>query len=286
MQSAHLPSGRWPAGAGPVFMRSARGVFGERRWRLGPKVGSAFLEPGKDIFGNVEFGPWWQRGAGDQGDGQAKDAGGVEFGPGGGAPGILGHDPLDPVPAQEGEVAVEGERATCDLDMTIRQGWRSFGRIDEAEQVVVLRLCRKGREGLAADGEEDALVRTVEGCDRGGSDRDIGPVVTRLRRPGWPGKRGERDAGLFRRHHRVSAHLSGEGMAGVDQVGDTVSAEPRGEALSTAEASGSDRQGVRQRCGHPAGKRNGCRDAAFGHCGGEQACLGRAAEYEEPWGHG
>ncbi len=113
------------------------------------------------------------------------------------------------------------ERTARDDSFGVGQRQRHLRRIDQAQQVVMLRLGREGREGLPADGQEDPAGLFRQGGDGGG---DIGDMASsrRPRRPptarahsaisGIPASRSGRDG--------VAAHLGGKGMGRVDDMGD------------------------------------------------------------------
>lgn len=217
----------------------------------------------------------------DQDHGKAKRAGGGQFRIRAAAACVLGDDMGDGVLAHQGFVGLHREGAFGEDHGRIGQGKRGFGRIDEAQKVVVLRFGGEGVEGLLADGEEDAGRGVGQGRDSGFGRGDMGPAVALCRRPSGAFEGEERGSGFGAGGEGITAHLRGKGVGGVDHMGDGIAADVSGEAFGTAKAADAGGQGL----GH-GGIGAACVgenrvDALAGEFGGEAGGFRRAAEKKD-----
>lgn len=242
-------------------------------------------QPAQDGMGAVDFIARWQHGAVDQDDRQVERAGGEQLGLRAGAAGIFAEDKLDAMRLHQGAVAFHVEGATIDDQAVIGQHGRRGGRIDEAQQIMMLGLRGKGIDMHPAQREHDAAWRPSQGSDGPGNVRHMGPAVARLRAPCRASQRDQRHGGDARGLHRVGAHLRGEGVRGVDQMGDAMVAQMAGQPLHPAKAADPHRHrlragmvgapGIAERRGH----------IRVGQQTGERAGLARAAQQQDV-GHG
>lgn len=209
--------------------------------------GSGWGQPGHDLGCAAGDGARRDGRAVDQDDRQVKVAGGSQLGLGPGATGILGDDDVDAVVGQQGAVAFGGEGAPCDDRFGLRQGQRFGRRVDEAQEIVVLRGLREEAKVLATDGKEDSARGLAKGRDGGFKVGDMGPVVLRSGDPGRAFEGDQGRAGFPAGDHGVRAHLRGEGMRRVDHMGDGFGLDIGLEAFGAAEAAHADRQGLGDR---------------------------------------
>lgn len=183
----------------------------------------------------------------DQDDRQVKVAGGGQLGLGPRTSGVLGDDDVDAVIRQKRAVAFHCEGASCDDGMGIGQGQRFGRRVNEAQEIVVLRGLGEEAKVLATDGKEDS-ARGIAQCGDGGIKvGDVGPVVLRSGGPGRAFKGDQGRAGFGAGGHGIRAHLRGEGMRRVDHMGDGFGLDIGLEACGAAEAAHADRQGLGDR---------------------------------------
>lgn len=138
-------------------------------------------EPAQHRLGGLDARTRRDRGPVDQHDRQTQLPRGIELGARALAACVLGHDPLDLVTAQKLQILGQREGAAGGDRLRPGQGQR-IGRIDEAQQVVMLRPAREGREMQAPDGEEDPRGRLGQrlggGLDRGDADPAVpGPAA-------------------------------------------------------------------------------------------------------------
>ena len=220
-----------------------------------------------------------QVGAGDDDDRNAEAGGGGEFGHGRRAAGVLGHHDLYAVLLQQG--AFGGFVVGAAGGQHEGAGRGGGGRVDRAEDVVVLRRRGEWREVFLADGEEDAAGYRAErvggfldGGDfmpgRAGGAGPGGAVYRQQRRPGLGGGGGG-----------VVGHLRGEGVGGVEQGVDLVLAEVGGQAVDAAEAADAAGDRLRDGVAGAAGERQGRVPRAVGERAGQAGSFGGAAEDQD-----
>lgn len=209
----------------------------------------------------------------------------VELGPRSRAAGILGHDDLDVMGAKKRRISGLGERAAGDDDRSLGNGQGMLWRIDQPQKVVMLRLCREGRQILPADRQEDPR-RCIRQFRRGGGHvAHMSPVVAGAGGPGRALEGAKRHACGATCGDGIPAHLHRKGMGRIDHMGDILVPQVALKALSPAEAADSCRQGLRHwRLGAAGIGKHGV-DSRGGERVGELARLGRAAEKKDA-GHG
>ena len=244
------------------------------------------MKPGEDFCRLGNGFRWRQNGAVDQPDRQAERACGLEFRVRALAAGVFGDDQIAAMPPQKRKIAGEIKGAARDFNRDARQGQRCLGRIDKAQEIVMLRLAGKGRQMQPSNGEKHPARRRPEPHSGGFEIGEACPVITGRRRPGWAHQPDQRRAGQGRRRMGVMAHLRGKRMRGVDQMRDLMLAHPDGKPFGTAETAGSDRDGLGARRLCPTGIGQRGPDPAIRHQAGELARLARAAKNEKVRGHG
>ncbi len=205
------------------------------------------VQPGHDLVRVASDGARRDGRAVDQDDRQGKRAGGGQFGLGARATGVLGDDDVDAVVGQQGKVTFGGEGAARDDGMGIGQGQRLGRRVDEAQKVMVLWGLGEKAKVLASDGEEDAARGRTKGSDGGFKVGDMGPVVLRSGNPrrAFEGDQGR--SGFRTCSDGIRAHLRGERVGRVDDMGDGFGIEIGFQALDAAKAADADGQGLGDR---------------------------------------
>lgn len=200
--------------------------------------------------------------------------------------GVFCNDPLDAMTAHKNDITSLGEGTTRDDDGVVWKERRPFRRINEAQDVVMLRLGRKGIDMLATDREKNALPGT---CQRGNCAGDVlrcVPVVSGGGLPGWPCQRDQRNTKLVTRRNSVMAHLRCKGVGRVNDMGDGVFAQVGGKPIDAAEAADPMCDGLLLWSGNAPRIGERCRDASLGHHMREGGCLGGAAQDQEIVAHG
>lgn len=239
------------------------------------------VEPLQHLGDVPDFMPRGQRRARHHQHGQTERACCVELGLRAAATGVLAHHEVDPVRAQQGDVARLVERAARDDDRVLRQGRRLFGCIDESQDVVVLRLHGEGGQVHAAQRQQHALRCAAERC---GSSRQVGhglPAVTGSGLPGLACQRQQGNAGLRASCDGIDAHARRKRMGGVDDVGHAFVLQMAYEAGHTAEAADAHGNRLRSGLGYPAGIGQRGAFAAFGQGQGQRTGFGRATQDQD-----
>lgn len=232
------------------------------------------LDPGHHLLDPLGCGAGRDRGPVDHDDRQAKESCSNDLGTRALATGVLGDDMSDGMLAQQREVIFSREWSARDDGRRSEQGQRGGGRIDKAQQVMVLRTVREIGKVHSADGQEDARRGFGQGAGGGRNVRDLGPAVAVQWRPGFAFQRDQRRVGHRCRRDGIRAHLRGEGMGRVDQMRDGFRPQVCRQPPRTAEAADADRQrlgsgrfgssGVGQDCVQTCPGKRGCKAGGIG----------------------
>jgi hypothetical protein len=195
---------------------------------------------------------------------------------------VLRHHHLDGVLDEQRPLLFLAEGSTLlDVSRMRHRQWR-LNRIDAANEVVMLRSRRKGRDLLPAQSEKYAARRgtqSTHGITRVGY---LGPSISGYGVPGRPAQRNQRRIGLPCRAHRISRHGRRVGMGRIDQGVYACVAQVSCEAGDPTKTAAPYGHGLCQRRDRAAGQRQG-----HGHVG---ACckklrqlprLGRAAKNQD-----
>lgn len=239
------------------------------------------MNPAQDIVGCGAFVPVGLRRTVDHDDRKTKAAGRSEFCVSPRAAGVFRHDKIDVMGLHQGCVGGLGKRAAIDDDFGLRQGQRGFRWVHEAQEVAMLRVGREIGQMHAAHGEHDIARRTLKGRDGRADVGDVGPVIAGLRAPWRPGQRDQRHARRAGGCDGVVAHLAGERVRGVDQMGDLVGAQIGRKPLRPAKPADALRQRLTHGAIHAARETDGAAEARIGHGARQCGRLGRAAKDQE-----
>ena len=239
------------------------------------------IDPAQHVGDVMDFRSLGQVRTVDHQDGQPQHARGGQLGLGTTSAGILADDQIDRLCAQQRCVGFHGEGTAIDDDVVVRQRDVFPRRIDEAQQIVVLRLSGEGIDMHPPQRQHHPPRRAGERGDGTGDVRNPLPAITRLRVPRGAGQREMRDADLRGGGDRVGAYLCGERVRGIHQMRDIGVAQIGYEAFDPAEAANPNRHWLRLRVRDPAriAQRGGKR--ALRQRGGERAGFGGAAEDQD-----
>lgn len=174
------------------------------------------------------------------------------------AAGILGYDQIYAMLLHQRDIAVDGEGAAVDQDFMIGQGGRTGRPVDEAQQIVMMRLGCKGIDVHSAKRQHDPARRTIQ---QGNGVGDIVGVLPLVPDGRFPRRAGQRDIGyaaMGRRDNRMIAHRRGERVGRVYQMGDGMIADVAAQPVHAAEPTDADRDGL------GAGMRHTARIAQYG----------------------
>ncbi|KFI29531.1 hypothetical protein CN97_15320 [Haematobacter massiliensis] len=147
--------------------------------------------------------------------GQAQQAGGAELGFRALASRVLGDDDVDAVSFQKHPLLCRIEGATPDDGAEVRERRRHHRRINQPEQVVVLRETCKSVQILPTDGKEHMPPRARKRCGRGCHIRHRYPAIPGSRHPAGALQPEKRCSGPVAGSTRVAAYSGGEGMGGI-----------------------------------------------------------------------
>ena len=239
------------------------------------------IEPAHHVVRGMQFRARGQGRPVDHQDGYAKGARRHDFGLRAGAACIFGDDKVDGVRLHQFAVAFERERPAIDDQAVARQGRRGGGRIDETQQILMLRLGEEGIRMHTPQREHDAAGRTRQRCDRSRDVSHMGPAIPFLRAPCRARQGDMRDAGQAGGLDRMGAHRRGEGVGRVDQMSDAMHTQiidQPGHAAKPADAHG---DGLRHR---PVGApriAERCRNTLIRQQSGQRARLRCAAQQQD-----
>lgn len=199
--------------------------------------------------------------------------------------GVFGNDSVDLMGSQQIKIAVFSKGPPRDDDGGLGQRQRRGGRINQPQQIEMLRLAREIRQMLATNGKENPPGRTTQRASRRRKIGDAGPDVIWSRLPFGPFQRDQGGAGLCRSLHRISTHFSGKRVGRIDQMADLFAGQMVDQPGYATKPADSDRNRLRGRVGHATGIGQGGGQTGIADRHSQQARLGRAAK-DQDVGHG
>lgn len=214
-------------------------------------------------------------------DGQAKGAGGGDLGHGTLAPGVFRDDDFSAMVMHQGGVIGHRKGAACDDEGGVRQGQCISWWIDEAQEIMVLGGGRKGRKVLPPDGQKHAARGWAKGC---GGAAKIGHMLPAVFGRGLPWRAFEGEQGGacgLGSEGGIRAHLGGEGVGGVNDVGDGFGGDVGLQPCDAAKAAGARGQGLGVGCVSAAGVGIDRIGVIIMQSAGKQASLGDAAKQKD-----
>ena len=179
-----------------------------------------------------------------------------DLGIGGAAAGIFGHQHVDSFVAQQFHFVGYRKRAAVENVAAVGNDERWIDRIDTADEIGMLRGGGKASSLLPADGEEDAAGRLAQRRDSRINILHAEPAISRHFGPFRAAEREDGNARSLAGSRGIARNLSGEGMGRVDQQVDIFLSQVIDQAVDTAEAADSRRQGLRLGVGGAAGQRD------------------------------
>jgi len=198
----------------------------------------------------------------DHHDGKSKRARGFDLGNRGAAARILRENHLDAALVKQANIVLPCERPAClDYD-DIGQIERCCWRVDQPDDVGMLRRGLKLSKSEAADGAEDRARFWAERGNRRSHIRNEGPVVPWLPFPGGPFDGEKRRPGDRSGRDGVAAHLGGKGMGRVDEHIDALVPQITCKPCGSAKAASSDANGLSARSRRPSCKGENCLETA------------------------
>ena len=237
------------------------------------------MKPVDNLIRLPKYQPCRQRGPGDHDDGQLQLSCSDQLGTCTFTPCILAQDDLCPVGLQQGEVALSDEGAARDHHLGLGQRL-NFRRINQPQQVVMLRQVLKQPKMLAPDGKENSLCRPLQqvmGCGQG---RDLLPDIARFRLPGRALQPAQRELQLQTGRGGIVADLGRKRMGRIDHLPDPICLHPGDQPGDATEAALAHRQRLSLRGVNPPSIRENRRKAFLGKLTRQCAGLSSAAKQE------
>lgn len=243
------------------------------------------MKPGKRILDIMGFSPPGNGGPVDHDDRQAKRAGRVNLGPRPGSPGVFRNDDLNAMRPHQRKITLKVKRAARDDRLRLWQRERPW-RINQAQEVIMLRLAGESGEIHAPDCEEHTLRRTFQSRRRRINIRHSNPAIPLPRHPWRAGQGQQRDTCPLTGGNGIGAHLSGERMCSVNHMADGVILQPGCQAFNPAKSANTHWQGLRSRVFHPPREADGRLHPARGKDAAQLHRLTRAPQQQEVHLHG
>lgn len=200
--------------------------------------------------------------------------------------GVFGNNTGDTVRAHQRQIIFGGKGATVNHRKMVGERQRRAGRINQTQQIEVLRVWRELIQMHTANGQHDPLARYVQCGNSGRNVGDIEPVIALFGLPRRARQCDQRDIRGVARVHGIAAHLGGERMRRIDQMSDVVIVDILDQAVNTAKSPDALRQRVAGRARHTARQRNGARLSRFAQGFAQGCCLGCAAKDQGVGAHG
>jgi len=243
--------------------------------------GGSRCDPANDPGRRLHFVAGRQDRAVDHQHGQAEVAGRLKLRDRTSAAGILADDQVDSVALHQQAIRFGAERATVDDHRMVGQRWGFCWGIDKAQHVVMLGLGGKLCEMHAANGQHDAAWRPGQSGDGGIHIWYRLPSVALARLPRRARQSEKRNPGFAGCHHRIGAHLRGERVCGIHDMGDLMVAQVGYKPRHAAKPTDTDRDRLcfwvidAAHVGQGRGNSGLCEGA------GQGAGFGRAAKNED-----
>ncbi len=240
----------------------------------------------------IQYGLWGEQrmpirhgGPVDHDNGHIQRTGSGNLGIGPGAPRILGNDQVNLVGPHQGQIIFDAERTPVNDHMGVRQRQRRLWRVDQPQQVKMLRIGRKLCQMHPAHGQHHPLRRAVQGRNGARDIRHMGPAVAGFCDPRRPRQSHQRNIRHLACLDRVHGHLNGERVRGVDHMGDVVDADVFGQPLWPAKPPNALGQGLADRAIHAPSERNRSRQATVMDQTAKGGGFGRASQNQQVMCH-
>jgi hypothetical protein len=239
-------------------------------------------EPAHHLGNGFNFIPCGNRGPADHHHRQTEIACGLDLRGREIAAGISGHHDFDAVVLQQRVVTGAVERSARHDHLGTGQWQRAARRIDQADQIDMLRMSGELVERLPPDPEKYPARRRAERFGRRREIVDLDPVIAGLALPRRTLQGQQRHGGNGARLDRVGAHLRGERVSGVDDAFDLLRNKVVFQAIDAAKAANTPGNRRRRRAFGAAGIRQYRINAGIiRYRFGEPVSVGGAAEDQD-----
>lgn len=239
------------------------------------------IQPDEHILGTVYFCPLGHGGPVYHQYRHTQSPRGNELGFGAFAARILAYHQIDAMRLHQGRISFGGEWPAIDDQTVPGQAGEAARRVDEAQQVMMLRLGGKGFHMHSSQSQHDAAGRSAQrghcAVQVGGAD----PAVASDRSPCGASEGEMRDTGRSGRLDRMRAHRCGKGMGRVHQMRDAMGVQILDQSGRSAEAADTHRYGLGQGVFRPASIAERRSDPLGCEKPGEHARFGRATQQKD-----
>ena len=188
----------------------------------------------------------------DQNHRQTQGTGRIQFCPPAASASILGDQMRNAMHLHQCAIPGLVKWPARDYSFRIGQGQASH-RINQPQQVMVLRLCGKGRQMLPADGQKDPDGCVGQSRNRAGDVLHNMPVIARFRHPCRTLEPDQRHACCYTGQGRIPTHLGCERMGRIDHVADILCPQIGRQPLCSAKAAHAHRDRLDHRGSGAAG---------------------------------
>ncbi len=236
------------------------------------------IQPCQHLIDAVGCWAWGNGGPCNHHYGQAQRTRGRNLGRRALAASVLGHKFGDAMRCHQRKIARYIKGAARDDGMGVGQWQRRGGRIDQAQQIAMLRLGCESGQMHAPQRQKHPFGWSAQ---RGDGARHIGhimPDVVGFSAPRGPFKRQQRHVGRGSGQHGMPTHLCRKGVGCIDQMGDRVFAQILRQTVWSSEPANTDWQWLRTRCLRAPGIRQAGPHAPVCQRLGQRAGFGGAAK--------
>ena len=214
----------------------------------------------------------------DHHNGQAQRARGRNLGRSAMTASVLGHKFGDAMRFHQRNIALYVKGAARNDGMGVGQRQWRRGRIDQSQQIGMLRLGCKSGQMHAPQRQKHPFRWPAQRGDCAGHIGHIMPAVVWFSAPCGPFKRQQRHVGRGGGQHGMPTHLCRKGVGCIDQMGDRVFAQILRQTVWSSESANTDWQWLRARCLRAPGVRQAGPHAPLCQRLGQRAGFGGAAK--------
>ena len=217
----------------------------------------------------------------DHDDGQAEHTRRIDLGARPLPTGILRDDQIHAMIAHQGKVTLQCEGAAIYQQMVTRQRGQHVWRIDEAQQIMMLRLRGEGFDMHAPERQHHTTARAIKRADSAIDVKHTAPAVPLHRSPLRPGEHQMRDACISGRRGGIGADCRGKGMGRIDKMRERPCLEESRQPTRAAKTTDPHRHRLGTRIAGATGIAQDRALAPFGQRLRKRARLGRAAKDQD-----
>lgn len=242
-------------------------------------------DPLQNSLGRCDFRALGQFGPVYHNDRQAQRAGSFDFGRRASASCVFANNDIDAMFPKQRRVPSDVKRAARHHNRVAGQGRRRIGRVNQSQDVVVLRLCRELVQMQPSKRQHHALRRAVQRGDGACHVGNNSPVVTRHGLPGRARQCHQMRPGFVAGLRSVPAHLRGKRVRGINNMADVMVANVLRQTFSASKTTFTARDRLRFRIGDASRVAEGRSQTTRGDKLRQGAGLGCAAQNKEVLRH-